>query len=113
GQAAAGSAASAVLSPLRAAAVKGGAAMKSNFRSGARAGFTATGGTITGGPAPAAPAAAPAGGSASAGSSAQPEWAAAMKRREAVSHGATVLAHTMKAGDSHGGGAGPDIKEKD
>ena len=39
--------------------------------------------------------------------------AAAMKRRQAVSHGATVLAHTMKAGDSHGGGAGPDIKEKD
>ena len=32
---------------------------------------------------------------------------------QAVSHGATVLAHTMKAGDSHGGGAGPDIKEKD
>ncbi|KAJ8137788.1 hypothetical protein OY671_008999, partial [Metschnikowia pulcherrima] len=76
-----------------------------NFRSGARAGFTATGGTITGGPASAAPAAATAGGSASAGASAQPEWAAAMKRRQAVSHGATVLAHTMKAGDSHGGGA--------
>lgn len=113
GQAAAGSAANAVLSPLRKAAAKGGEAIKSNFRSGARAGFTATGGTITGGPASAAPAAATAGGSASAGASAQPEWAAAMKRRQAVSHGATVLAHTMKAGDSHGGGAGPDIKEKD
>lgn len=113
GQAAAGSAANAVLSPLRKAAAKGGEAIKSNFRSGARAGFTATGGTITGGPASAAPAAATAGGSASAGASAQPEWAAAMKRRQAVSHGVTVLAHTMKAGDSHGGGAGPDIKEKD
>ena len=87
--------------------------MKANFRSGARAGFTATGGTITGGPASAAPAAATAGGSAPAGTSAQPAWAAAMKRRQSVSHGATVLAHTMKAGDSHGGGGGPDIKEKD
>ncbi|WP_313393060.1 P-type conjugative transfer protein TrbL [Sphingobium yanoikuyae] len=113
GQAAAGSAANAVLSPLRKAAAKGGEAIKSNFRSGARAGFTATGGTITGGAAPAAPAAAPAGASASAGASAQPAWAAAMKRRQSMTHGATVVAHTVKAGDSHGGGAGPDIKEKD
>lgn len=113
GQAAAGSAANAVLSPLRKAAAKGGEAMKSNFRSGARAGFTATGGTITGGPAPATPAAATVGAAVSAGSSAQPGWAAAMKRRQSMTHGATVLAHTMKAGDSHGGGAGPDIKEKD
>ncbi|WP_257539517.1 P-type conjugative transfer protein TrbL [Sphingobium sp. CFD-1] len=113
GQAAAGSAANAVLSPLRKAAAKGGEAMKSNFRSGARAGFTATGGTITGGPAPATPAAATVGAAVSAGSSAQPGWAAAMKRRQSMTHGATVLAHTMKAGDSHGGGAGPDIEEKD
>ncbi|ALR19685.1 P-type conjugative transfer protein TrbL [Sphingobium baderi] len=113
GQAAAGSAANAVLSPLRKAAAKGGEAMKSNFRLGARAGFTATGGTITGGPAPATPAAATVGAAVSAGSSAQPGWAAAMKRRQSMTHGATVLAHTMKAGDSHGGGAGPDIKEKD
>ena len=44
---------------------------------------------------------------------ARPEWAAATKNRQSVVHGATVLAHTMKAGDSHGGGGGPDIKEKD
>jgi type IV secretion system protein TrbL len=114
GQAAAGSAASAVLSPLRKAAAKGGAAMKASFRSGARAGFTASGGTITGG---AAPAAASTAGAAIASSTASgagaPAWAAAMKRRQSASHGATVLAHTMKAGDSHGGGGGPDIKEKD
>jgi type IV secretion system protein TrbL len=36
-----------------------------------------------------------------------------MRQRQAVSHGATVLAHTMKTGDSQGGGSGPDIKEKD
>ncbi|MCZ4107027.1 P-type conjugative transfer protein TrbL [Brevundimonas diminuta] len=114
GQAAAGSAASAVISPLRKAAAKGGAAMKASFRSGARAGFTASGGTITGGAAPAAasPAGTAAASSAASGADA-PAWAAAMKRRQSVSHGATVLAHTMKAGDSHGGGGGPDIKEKD
>ncbi|MFA7604667.1 MAG: P-type conjugative transfer protein TrbL [Novosphingobium sp.] len=107
---AAGSMAGAVLSPLRKAAAKGGEAMKANFRSGARAGFTATGGTISGGPSPAAPAA---GASAPAGASTQPGWAAAMKRRQSMTHGATVLAHTMKAGDSRGGGGGPDIKERD
>lgn len=110
GQAAAGSAASAVLSPLRKAAAKGGEAMKASFRSGARAGFTATGGTITGGPEAAA---ASASGPAASSAAAQPAWAVAMKRRQSVTHGATVLAHTMKAGDSHGGGGGPDIKEKD
>jgi type IV secretion system protein TrbL len=36
-----------------------------------------------------------------------------MKRRQAVSHRATVHAHTMKAGARHGGGAGPALKEKD
>ena len=110
GQAAAGSAAGAVLSPLRKAAAKRGEAMKASFRSGARAGFTASGSTITGGPETAA-ASAP--DSAASSAAAQPAWAAAMKRRQSVTHGATVLAHTMKAGDSHGGGGGPDIKEKD
>ncbi|NWK97366.1 P-type conjugative transfer protein TrbL [Sphingobium lactosutens] len=113
GQAAAGSAASAVLSPLRKTTAKGGAAMKASFRSGARAGFTAGGGTITGGPADPASTASAAAASPAASGAGAPAWAAAMKRRQSVSHGATVLAHTMKAGDSHGGGAGPDIKEKD
>jgi len=114
GQAAAGSAANAVLSPLRKAAAKGGEAMKAGFRSGARTGFTARGGTIAGGTASAAAAATePATASPAASGAGAPAWAAAMKRRQSVSHGATVLAHTMKAGDSHGGGVGPDIKEKD
>ncbi|QTH22496.1 P-type conjugative transfer protein TrbL [Rhizorhabdus wittichii] len=112
GQAAAGSAANAVLSPLRNAAAKGGAAMKASFRSGARGGFTATGGTITGGPAPAATTAA-AGSVPASSASGAPAWAAAMKHRQSVTHGATILTHTMKSGDSHGGGGGPDIKEKD
>lgn len=114
GHAAAGSAANAVLSPLRKAAAKGGEAMKASFRSGARAGFTASGGTITGGPAAATVStASTAAASPATNGAGAPAWAAAMKRRQSVTHSATVLAHTMKAGDSHGGGAGPDIKEKD
>ncbi|MFX5964810.1 P-type conjugative transfer protein TrbL, partial [Acinetobacter baumannii] len=42
-----------------------------------------------------------------------PAWAKAMKRRQAVVHGANVASHTLKSGDSHGGGAGPDITQKD
>ena len=110
GQAAAGSAASAILSPLRKAAAKGGETMKASFRSGARAGFTATGGTITGGPAAAA---VPISASPATSTSGPPAWAAAMKRRQTMTHGATLAAHTLKAGDSHGGGAGPDIRERD
>ncbi|MGE4302599.1 MAG: P-type conjugative transfer protein TrbL [Novosphingobium sp.] len=102
-------AANTVMSPLRKAAARGGAAIKASFRSGARAGFTASGGTIAGG---SAPATAPAGASASS-PAAPPAWAAAMKRRQSMTHSATLAAHTLKAGDSHGGGSGPDIREKD
>ncbi len=42
-----------------------------------------------------------------------PAWAKAMKQRQTVTHGASVATHTLKGGDSHGGGAGPDISEKD
>ena len=96
GQKAAGVAAHAALSPLRKAA----ASLKDNYRSGARTGMGA---------------APPAAGSTPASSTAEapPAWAAGMKQRQSAVHGATVLAHTMKAGDSHGGGAGPNIKEKD
>ena len=109
GQAAAGAAANTAMSPLRKAAARGGEAIKASFRSGARAGFTTSGGTIAGG---SAPATAVAGASASS-PAAPPAWAAAMKRRQSMTHNATLAAHTLKAGDSHGGGAGPDIREKD
>ncbi|HUD30967.1 MAG TPA: P-type conjugative transfer protein TrbL [Novosphingobium sp.] len=42
-----------------------------------------------------------------------PAWASAMRRRQAMTHGVTAAGHTLRAGDSHGGGAGPDISEKD
>ena len=44
---------------------------------------------------------------------APPAWAAAMRRRQMVTQGATIGAQTLKGGDSHGGGSAPDISEKD
>jgi type IV secretion system protein TrbL len=41
-----------------------------------------------------------------------PAWATAMKRRQAMTQGANMAAHTLKGGDSHGGGSGPDISDK-
>ncbi|WP_287459720.1 P-type conjugative transfer protein TrbL [Sphingomonas sp.] len=91
-------AAGAILSPLRKAA----ASLKDSYRSGGRAGVTATGGTISGG-------------AASAASSADgpPAWAAAMKRRQTMTHGATIAAHTLRSGDGGGGGASVDLSQKD
>ena len=76
--------------------------MKDNYRSGARAGMGA-----------ASQATAAATSAASPSAAAQPAWAARMKNRQSAAHGATVLAHTMKAGDSQGGGGAPDIREKE
>lgn len=50
---------------------------------------------------------------ATSGQDAAPGWVKAMKRRQTMTHSATTAANTLKAGDSHGGGAGPDISEKD
>ncbi|PTD25489.1 P-type conjugative transfer protein TrbL [Sphingomonas fennica] len=52
-------------------------------------------------------------GSASTGADGQPAWARAMRRRQTITQGATMTTHTLKGGDSHGGGAGPDISQKD
>jgi hypothetical protein len=83
-------AAGAATSPLRKAA----ASLKQDFREGGRSAVTNTGGTISGG-APAAE------GRASA-PSAPPAWAANMKNRQSLSHGATVArilcAQVMAAG---------------
>ncbi|MBX7484042.1 P-type conjugative transfer protein TrbL [Qipengyuania qiaonensis] len=88
----------AATSPLRKAA----SSLKDNYRSGGRAGATAAGATFSG--------SAPATASAPDG---QPAWASAMKRRQTMSHGATVAAHTLRSGDGGGGGASVDVREKD
>ena len=83
------SAASGASSPLRRAAEK----LRANFEAGRD------------GPADSAAPARPA--------DAPPAWAAAMRRRQMVTQGATIGAQTLKGGDSHGGGSAPDISEKD
>jgi type IV secretion system protein TrbL len=96
-------AASAATSPLR----KAGDGVKQSFREGSRDAITKTGGSITPGPntPPSSPSA--------AADQGQPAWAKAMKDRQTISHGASIAAHTLKSGDSHGGGASVDTSEKD
>jgi type IV secretion system protein TrbL len=96
GQAAAGAA----MSPLRKAA----AALQDSYRSGGRAAVTATGGKITGGaPAPNSP----------SDGSGPPAWASAMKRRQSMTHGATIAAHTLRSGDGGSSGSSVDLRQKD
>lgn len=94
-------AAGAAASPLRKAAEP----VKDSYKAGGRAGLEgATGGKIVGG--------APRSGAATPPSS-PPAWAASMKRQQAMTQGANAAAHTLRAGDSHGAGSNPDIREKD
>ena len=104
GMAAVGDAAiGAASSPLR----KTAEGMNQSFREGSRAAITNTGGTIT--PGPNTPPPPPL----QTSDSGQPAWAKAMKERQAMGHTATIAAHTLKSGDSHGGGASVDTSEKD
>ncbi|ASR50230.1 P-type conjugative transfer protein TrbL [Blastomonas fulva] len=41
-----------------------------------------------------------------------PAWATALRRRQTIGQGASITAHTLKGGDSHGSGSGPDITDK-
>jgi len=54
----------------------------------------------------------PANTAASGAADGPPAWATAMKRRQAMTQGANMASHTLKGGDSHGGGSGPDISDK-
>ena len=41
-----------------------------------------------------------------------PAWASALRRRQTLMQSASITSHTLKSGDSHGGGGGPDITDK-
>lgn len=88
----------AATSPLRHAAE----ALRDNFQ-GARSAVTSTGGTISGGATP----------SNDTGPAGPPAWAQAMRRRQTMTHGATVAAHTLRGGDGGGSGAAVDVSQKD
>ena len=83
-------AASGAGSPLRRAAAK----LRQGYGEGQKA---AGGAPAAAGPTPGSP----------------PAWAAAMKRRQAITSGATIASQTLKGGDSHGAGSAPDISQKD
>ena len=101
---AAGGAASAPLK--RAAADLGG-----RFRSGARAGFEATGGTIKGGASASASTATSA--ASSAGSSAAPAWAQRLRQGQSVERGVASATHAVRSGDAGRGGASVDLSESE
>ncbi|RJE84203.1 P-type conjugative transfer protein TrbL [Paracoccus onubensis] len=90
----------AAISPLRRVT----ASVSTSHTGGAKAAFTGTGGTSTiGGANPGAP----------PGSGTPPAWAQRMKRGQALGRGATVAAHAVRAGDSHGPGASISLSESD
>ncbi len=93
----------AAMSPLR----KASEAARGNFRDGARAAVGSMGGRII--PAPGTAADASAGGE----DSGPPAWAASMKQRQTLSQSASLVAHTVRAGDGHGAGTSIDTREKD
>ena len=41
-----------------------------------------------------------------------PGWAKALRRRQTIGQAASLTAHTLKGGDSHSGGQGPDISDR-
>lgn len=90
-----------MFSPLRKAAEKA----RGGFRDGARAAVGNMGGRII--PAPGATA------DSGADRTGPPGWAKAMKQRQTVAHGASLAAHTVRAGDSHGAGTTIDTREKE
>ncbi|HHX2099357.1 TPA: P-type conjugative transfer protein TrbL [Pseudomonas aeruginosa] len=101
---------SAAVSPLKRAASKASESVKSSFSDGARAAFGVTGGSSSAGTVGGS-SAAPAAASSPAGS--PPAWAQRMQRSQAVNHGATMAAHAVRSGDSHGGGSSVNLSESD
>lgn len=92
------SAAGAAASPLRRAAQS----LRESFQEGGQGAAAASGGAPS-----------PHSGAAHSAPSGPPAWAKAVKDRQAVSHGASLAAHTLGSGDSHGAGASIELSEKD
>lgn len=90
------SGASAAIQPVRQAASRAAASLKSSYAAGRAA--------TTGGQAPAGAVAGASAAQTSSASGAPPAWAARMKRSQTMSHGATAAAHAVRSGD-HGGGS--------
>lgn len=102
---------SAATSPLRRAAERSAASMRSSFSDGARAAFEATGGSSTMGTVGEAvndTVQSPA-----SGGDQPPAWARRMKRSQQMSHAVSTTIHAVRSGDSHGGGSSINLSEGD
>ncbi|MEF2071066.1 P-type conjugative transfer protein TrbL [Consotaella aegiceratis] len=101
----------AALSSLRRAASGAANSLRSSFAEGGRfvteasGGDKAAAGSTVNDSAGAAP-------SPAAADSGPPAWAQRMKRHQAMSHGVTLTAHSVRAGDSHGAGSSIDLSEE-
>lgn len=100
----------ATVSPLKRATARAAESVKSSFSEGAKAGFGATGGSSTMGTIPASGATSE---TAATQRDGPPDWAKRMKRGQSLSHGATLAAHAVRSGDSHGGGSSVNLSESD
>ncbi|QSR17251.1 P-type conjugative transfer protein TrbL [Novosphingobium sp. KA1] len=106
--------AQAAASPLKRAASRAADSMKQSYQAGARGAFEVTGGSSTAGTI-----GGEAGdtGSTSASSSSaadgSPAWAKRMKRSQQFMHGIQAAAHSVRSGDSHGGGSSINLSESD
>ncbi|NSZ58409.1 P-type conjugative transfer protein TrbL [Agrobacterium tumefaciens] len=107
--------AQAPVSPLKRAASKAADSMKQSYQAGARGAFELTGGSSTAGTIGGEAAddgAAPAASSSSAADG-PPAWARRMKRSQQFTHGVQAAAHSVRSGDSHGGGTSINLSESD
>jgi len=98
--------AAAAARPVSRAASRSSGAMAESYQGGARSAVAATGGSSTVGTLGGATS-----GDNTPSPSSPPAWAQRMKRRQALSHGATATAHAVRSGDSHGSGASISLRQ--
>ena len=103
----------AAASPLKRALDRTAGTVRSGVAAGTAAAFEATGGATVGGTAAAdtgdaALATAPA-----RDGSRPPDWARRLRRDRHLSHGTQVVAHAVRSGDGHDGGASVSLSESD
>ena len=106
--------AQAAASPLKRAVSKAADSMKQSYQAGARGAFEVTGGSSTAGTiwGEAGEAGSTSTSSASAADG-PPAWAKRMKRSQQFTHGVQAAAHSVRSGDSHGGGSSINLSESD
>jgi type IV secretion system protein TrbL len=100
------------VSPLKRAASKAADSMKQSYQAGARGAFEVTGGSSTAGTIGGEAGEAGSGSAVSAfAADGPPAWAKRIKRSQQFTHGIQAAAHSVRSGDSHGGGSSINLSE--